>query len=67
MENNIENTEENTLNVNSLIILIGTIFGALTVLAWNVSILGAIGGAIGGFIFAIFFISVLLKRPQHDR
>ncbi len=65
MENQVENNEE--LNDKGLILIIGTIFGALISIVTTGTLLGfIIGGAIG-LIFAIFFISAFLPHKPHDR
>lgn len=65
MENQVNDAQP--LNVKGLILLIGTVFGALTAFASCGSFLSLIGGLVGGLVFAIFFISVLLPQKTHDR
>ncbi|GAA4513619.1 MULTISPECIES: hypothetical protein [Sphingobacterium] len=64
MENQVN---EQPLNVKGLILLIGTILGALIAFASCGSFLSIIGGLIGGLIFAVFFITVLLPYKESDR
>ena len=64
MENQVN---EQPLNVKGLIILIGTVFGALISFAICSSILGVIGGLVGGFIAAIVFNEVFLPYKESDR
>ena len=65
MENQIENSNE--INVKGIILLVGTILGALTAWVASGTFLSLIAGLIGGFIFAIIFISALLPEKSHDR
>ena len=65
MENQFENSNE--INVKGIILLAGTILGALTGWVAKETFLGLAGGLVGGFIFAIIFISVLLPNKTHDR
>lgn len=65
MENQVNDTQP--LNAKGLILLIGTVFGALIAFASCGSFLSIIGGLVGGLIFATFFISVLLPQKTHDR
>jgi membrane associated rhomboid family serine protease len=60
-----EGTSE--VNVKGLIILIGTVFGALIGGLTQESFVAAIVGLIVGLIFAAFFATVLLKDTPHDR
>ena len=65
MENQIENS--NPINVKGIILLAGALLGALT--AWLAcdTFLGVLAGLIGGFVFAIIFVTVLLPHKPHDR
>jgi uncharacterized membrane protein len=65
MENQIENSKE--INVKGIILLVGTILGALTGWVAKETFLGFAGGLFGGLIFAIIFISILLPNKTHDR
>lgn len=65
MENQVENNE--SLNEKSLILLIGTIFGALISIVACGTFLGFLAGTVIGLVFAIFFISVFLPHKPHDR
>lgn len=65
MENQVEETK--ALNVKGLILLIGTVFGALISFAANGTALSIVGGLIGGLIFAAIFNSFLLPHKPHDR
>ena len=65
MENQVENKE--TLNVKGLILLIGTVFGALITILPSGSFLTFILGGIIGFAIALFFVSVILPFKPHDR
>ncbi|NGM63173.1 hypothetical protein G5B30_14785 [Sphingobacterium sp. SGG-5] len=65
MENQINETKP--LNVKGLILLIGTVFGALIAFATCGSFLSIVGGLIGGFLFAVFFNTFLLPHRSHDR
>ncbi|TJZ62103.1 hypothetical protein FAZ15_06225 [Sphingobacterium olei] len=65
MENQV--TETKSLNVKSLILLIGVIFGALISFAANDTFLSIIGGAVVGLIIAILFNSYILPQKPHDR
>ena len=65
MENQIENSNE--INVKGIILLVGTILGALTAWVASGTFLSLIAGLIGGFTFAIIFISALLPQKSHDR
>jgi nicotinamide riboside transporter PnuC len=65
MENQINETKP--LNVKGLILLIGTIFGALISFASCGTPLSIVGGLVGGLIFAIIFVTFLLPFKQHDR
>ncbi|WP_149913662.1 hypothetical protein [Sphingobacterium cavernae] len=64
MENQVN---EQPLNVKGLILLIGTIFGALIAFAKEGSVLSIIGGLVGGLIVATIFISVILPHKESDR
>ena len=64
MENQVN---DQPLNVKGLILLIGTIFGALISFASCGSFLSLIGGLVGGLIFAIIFISIILPYKERDR
>ena len=64
MENQVN---EQPLNVKGLILLIGTIFGALIGYAACGSFLSIIGGLVVGLIAAIGFISVILPYKESDR
>ena len=65
MENQVNDAQP--LNVKGLILLIGTVLGAITAYAVCGTFLGIIGGLVGGLIFAIFFNTVLLPQKPHDR
>lgn len=65
MENQVNDAQP--INAKGLILLIGTIFGALISFASNGTFLSIIGGLVVGLIFAIFFNSVLLPQKTHDR
>jgi len=65
MENQLNETQP--LNVKGLILLIGTVFGALIAFAVCGSFLSIIGGLIGGLLFAVFFNTFLLPQKTHDR
>lgn len=65
MENQVEETK--ALNVKGLILLIGTVFGALISFAANGTALSIVGGLIGGLILAATFNSFLLPHKPHDR
>lgn len=65
MEN--QATETKSLNVKSVILLIGVIFGALISFAANETFLSIIGGAVIGLIIAILFNSYILPQKPHDR
>lgn len=65
MENQVNDAQP--INVKGLILLIGTVFGALIAFASCGTFLSVIGGLIGGLIFAVFFNSVLLPQKTHDR
>ena len=65
MANQIEKTNE--INPKSIILLVGTILGALTAWVAKGTFLGLITGLVGGLIFAIIFISVILPLKSHDR
>ena len=64
MENQVN---EQPLNVKGLIILIGTVFGALIAFAVCSTFLSIIGGLIGGFIAATVFNTVFLPYKESDR
>lgn len=64
MENQLN---DQPLNVKGLILLIGTIFGALISFATCGSLLSIIGGLIGGAIIASIFVSVILPHKESDR
>ena len=64
MENQVN---DQPLNVKGLILLIGTIFGALISFATCGSFLSLIGGLVGGLIIATIFISVILPHKESDR
>jgi len=64
MENQVN---EQPLNVKGLILLIGTIFGALIAFATCGSFLSIIGGLVGGLIAATVFISLILPHKESDR
>lgn len=64
MENQVN---EQPLNAKGLILLIGTIFGALISFAACGSFLSIIGGLIGGVIIASIFVSVVLPHKASDR
>ena len=65
MENQVN--EANSLNVKGLILLIGTIFGAVIAFALCGSFLSIVGGLVGGLLFAVFFNTFLLPQRPHDR
>ncbi|HLS94091.1 hypothetical protein BC792_12420 [Sphingobacterium allocomposti] len=65
MENHVENNEP--LNVQGLILLIGTVFGGLISIIACGTFLGFLSGLFFGLVFAIFFISVFLPHKPHDR
>lgn len=65
MENQIENSKE--INVKGIILLVGTVLGALTAWVAKGTFLGLVGGLVGGLIFAIIFITALLPNKTHDR
>ncbi|MBE8721633.1 hypothetical protein [Sphingobacterium pedocola] len=65
MENQV--TETKSLNAKSLILVIGTIFGALISFAANGTFLSIIGGAVVGLVIAILFNSYILPQKPHDR
>ena len=64
MENQVN---DQPLNVKGLILLIGTIFGALISFAACGSFLSLIGGLVGGLIVATSFISVIRPHKESDR
>ncbi|MCA5006676.1 hypothetical protein [Sphingobacterium bovistauri] len=64
MENQVN---DQPLNVKGLILLIGTVFGALIAFAQCGSFLSIIGGLVGGLIAATVFVSVLLPYKESDR
>lgn len=64
MENQVN---EQPLNVKGLIILIGTVFGALIAFAVCSTFLSIIAGLIGGFIAANVFNGVFLPYKESDR
>ncbi len=64
MENQLN---DQPLNVKGLILLIGTIFGALTAFASCGTFLSLIGGLIGGLIVASLFNTVILPYKESDR
>lgn len=65
MENQVDETKP--LNVKGLILIIGTVFGALISFAVNGTALSIVGGLIGGLIVAVIFNSFLLPHKSHDR
>ncbi|GGH10033.1 hypothetical protein FAZ19_01510 [Sphingobacterium alkalisoli] len=65
MENQV--TESKSLNVKSVILLIGVLFGALISFAANETFLSIIGGAVVGLVIAILFNSYILPQKPHDR
>lgn len=65
MENQINETKP--LNVKGLILLIGTVFGAVIAFAACGSLLSIVGGLIGGLVFAVVFNTFLLPQKPHDR
>lgn len=65
MENQVNDAQP--LNVKGLILLIGTVLGAITSFAINGTFLSIIAGLVGGLVFAIFFNTVLLPQKPHDR
>lgn len=65
MENQVNDAQP--LNVKGLILLIGTVLGAITSFAINGTFLSIIAGLLGGLVFAIFFNTVLLPQKPHDR
>ncbi len=65
MENQVEKNE--TIDAKSIILLVGTVFGALISTVVSGTFLGFIGGIVIGLIFAIFFVSVLLPEKPSDR
>lgn len=65
MENQVEKNE--TLDAKSIILLVGTVFGALISIVVSGTFLGFISGIVVGLIFAVFFISVLLPHKPSDR
>ncbi|WDF68806.1 hypothetical protein PQ465_00125 [Sphingobacterium oryzagri] len=65
MENQVEKNE--TLDVKGIIVLVGTVFGALISIVVSGTFLGFISGIVVGLIFAIFFVSVLLPHKPSDR
>lgn len=65
MENQLNDAQP--LNVKGLILLIGTVLGAITAFAANGTLLSIIGGLVGGLVFAIFFNTVILPQKTHDR
>lgn len=64
MENQVN---EQPLNVKGLILLIGTIFGALISFAKAGTFLSIVGGLVGGLIVATIFISLFLPHKESDR
>ena len=66
MENQIEKTEE-TINPNGIIALVGAVLGAITAWLCTETFGGVILGLIGGLIFAVIYISVILPHKTHDR
>lgn len=64
MENQVN---EQPLNVKGLILLIGTVFTALTSYAANGTYLSIIGGLVLGLIAATVFISLFLPHKESDR
>ena len=64
MENQVN---DQPLNVKGLILLIGTIFGALIAFAACGSFLSIIGGVVGGLIASTVFISIILPHKESDR
>lgn len=65
MENQVN--ESQPLNVKGLILLIGTIFGAIISYATCGSFLSIIGGLVGGLIMSVIFINVFLPHKESDR
>lgn len=65
MENQVEKNE--TINVKGIIILLGSVFGALISIVTCGTFSGFITGIIVGLIFATFFISAFLPHKPHDR
>lgn len=65
MENQIEKSSE--INVKGIILLVGTILGALTACIAAGTFLGVVKGLIGGLIFGALFITFILPRKTHDR
>ncbi|MFZ4862381.1 hypothetical protein ACL9RF_09360 [Sphingobacterium sp. Mn56C] len=65
MANQVNESQE--INAKGLIILIGTIFGAIISFAVKGTFLSIVGGLVGGLILAIFFVNVLLPQKSHDR
>lgn len=63
----MENTNKETINVKSTILLIGTIMGAIISFTSNGTLLSIFGGLIGGLIFAAVFNSVVLPYKSSDR
>lgn len=59
--------ESDTLDAKGLILLIGTVFGAIISFAVNGTFLSIIGGLVFGLILAVFFNTVLLPQKPHDR
>jgi len=65
MENQVEKNE--TLNVKGIILLVGTVFGALVSIITHGTFMGFIGGAVIGLVIAILFISFALPFKPDDR
>lgn len=65
MENQANETQP--LNAKGIILLVGTIFGALISFAAKGTFLSIIGGLFGGLILAVIFISVILPYKNSDR
>lgn len=59
----------NNVNIeaNKIILLLGTVFGALIALATCGTFLSVILGAIFGLAFAGFFVNVIIPNKPSDR
>lgn len=70
MENQLDNNTDTTISSNQakgIILIVGLIFGALIAFAACGSFWSLFAGAFVGFIFAVFFTSVLYRQNPSDR